>query len=280
MFGKIAIRNIPPAVWEGLESLAGQHDRSTEAEARYALRSWVEPLLQRNERSARCAEVSARMRELLDQVNSVPRRGWSLKPSHIAQAIGEDHAEAVENWFTGQVEPSFKQLDAVAEYLGGASSWLKHSDGSMFPVQYDERIPEIPAEGVSWLLKSKPNECLTGLFFVRKDDEIGSLAIIKKYGDSRCMTYSTPYHVSEAIGAGGEASLAHLSVIWRLLYKHYTKLGTRLIIKSYLLSEPGFRSLQEGKIHPLTILRESGQDVPWWEDFWDVSQYPQHNYWP
>jgi plasmid stability protein len=279
MAGKIAIRNIPPAVWEGLEALADQHDRSTEAEARHALRSWVEPLLQRNERSARCAEVSARMRDLLDQVNGA-RAGRSLKPSHIAQAIGEDYAETVENWFTGQVEPSFKQLDAIAEYLGGFGAWLLHGDASMFPVR-SERIPEDPIEGVSWLLELELNENLTGLFFVRENDETGSLAVIKKYGDWRCVTYITPYHVSEVIGAGGEASLAHLSVIWQLLYRHYSNGGSRhLSIKSYLLTATGFRNLIEGNTHPLTILRDSAQDLPWWEDIWDVSQYPTCDYWP
>ncbi|MEP7073007.1 MAG: hypothetical protein ABI727_02405 [Nitrosospira sp.] len=112
------------------------------------------------------------------------------------------------------------------------------------------------------------------------DIDLNTGSLVPKNDVCRCMTYSTPYPVSEVIGAGGEASLAHLSVIWRLLYKHYTTGGTRLTVKSYLLSEAGFRSLQEGKIHPLTIFRESGQDLPWWEDFWDVSQYPQHDYWP
>lgn len=278
MFGKIAIRNIPSAVWEGLETLAGQHDRSTEAEARYALRSWVEPLLQRNERSARCAEVSARMRDLLDQVNGT-RHGRLIKPSHIAQAIGEDFAEAVENWFTGELEPSFRQLDSIAAYLGGAVSWLQHGDGAMFPVEY-ERIPENPTEGVLWLLDSGASERPTHLYFVRQNDEAGSLAIIKQYSDWRCKTYTTPYHISEVIGAGGEASLANLSVLWHLLYKHYTKGGVGLTVKSYLLSESGFRSLHEGKIHPLTILRDSGNDRPWWEDFWDVEQFLKQDYWP
>jgi plasmid stability protein len=45
MFSKIAIRNIPSQIFRALETLADLHDRSTEAEARQALRAWVEPLL-------------------------------------------------------------------------------------------------------------------------------------------------------------------------------------------------------------------------------------------
>lgn len=277
MFGKIAIRNIPAAVWEGLEVLAGQHDRSIEAEARYALRSWVEPLMQRNERSARRTEVSARLRDLLDQVSKAIR-GRPLKPSHIAQAIGEDYAEGVENWFTGEIEPSFKQLDAIAAYLGGASEWLKHGDRQMFSVE-SERIPEDPAEGTTWLLDLGEAEKVTYLHLVREADETGSLLIVKQYGDWRCKTYTTPYHVSEEIGAGGESSLACLSVVLELLYKHYVKAGG-LTIKSYLLPKEKFRILCEGQTHPLMILREGAGEAPWWEDFWDVEQFRKQDYWP
>lgn len=114
LFGKIAIRNIPSEVWAGLESLAAQNDRSTEAEARHALRNWVEPRLQKQERSARRTEVSARLRDLLEQFNAA-RVGSAIRPSHIAHEIGEQHAEPVEQWFTGELEPSFKQLEAVAQ---------------------------------------------------------------------------------------------------------------------------------------------------------------------
>ncbi|MDD2915589.1 MAG: hypothetical protein PHP70_09745 [Gallionella sp.] len=277
MLGKIAIRNIPAAIWEGLETLAHQHERSLEGEARYALQSWVEPLIQQKERSARRIEVSARLRDLLEQTNKTVR-GRPIKPSHIAQEIGEDYAEGVENWFSGEQEPSFKQLDAIATYLGGESVWLRHGDRQMFPIE-STRIPESPAEGFEWLLDLAEPEKVSYLHLVRNSNERGSLAIVKQYGDLRCKTYITPYHVSEVIGTGGESSLAHLSVILELLYKYYTtKGGTKVTVKSYLLSEGKFRALLEGQTHPLSLLREIS-DTPWWEDFWDVNQFRQHEYW-
>lgn len=277
MFGKIAIRNIPTDIWEGLEILARQHDRSTEGEARYALRSWVEPQIQRKERSARRIDVSARLRDLLDQVNNA-LHGRQIKPSHIAQDIGEDYAEGVENWFSGEQEPSFKQLDAIAGYLGSDSAWLQHGDRQMFPVE-TTRISEDPTEALKWLLDLAEPEKVSRLHLVRESNETGSLAIVKQYTDWRCKTYLTPYHVSEVIGAGGESSLAHLSVILELLYKHYTKSETKTTVKSYLLSEEKYRALLEGQIHPLSLLRNS-MDTPWWEDFWDVNQFRKQEYWP
>lgn len=277
MFGKISIRNIPAAIWEGLENLASQHDRSTEAEARYALRSWVEPLLKNNERSARRNEVSARLRDLLDQVNKI-YRGRPIKPSHIAEEINEDRAESVENWFTGEIEPSFKQLDAVADYLGGTKEWLKHGDGRTFPVR-SERVPEDPVEGVNWLLDLDQERKVTFLHLIRDANETGTLAIVKQYGDWHCKTFTTPYHISEEIGSGGESSLAHLSIILQMLYMHYTKKGGNLVIKSYLLPTEGFDLLCGGQLHPLSILRDGGVEAPWWEDFWDITQFRKQNYW-
>lgn len=276
MLGKIAIRNIPAAIWEGLETLARQHERSTEGEARYALQSWVEPQIQRKERSARRIEVSARLRDLLEQTNKAVR-GRVIRPSHIAQEIGEDYAECVENWFSGEQEPSFKQLDAIAAYLGGVSVWLRHGDLQMFPIE-SARIPESPAEGVEWLLDLAEPEKVSYLHLVRNSNETGSLAIVKQYSDLRCKTYITPYHVSEVIGGGGESSLAYLSVILELLYKYYTKCGTKVTIKSYLLSEEKFSVLLAGRTHPLSLLREIS-DTPWWEDFWDVTQFRKQEYW-
>ncbi|WP_439670874.1 hypothetical protein AEMCBJ_14565 [Cupriavidus necator] len=279
MLGKIAVRNIPADIWAGLETLAARHYRSTEAEARYALRSWVEPLLQRKERSARRAEVSARLRDMLEQVNRVSRARF-IKPSHIAKAIGEDYAEPVENWFAGELEPSFRQLDAIAEYLGGMSEWLQHGDRQMFPVE-SIRISEDPAEGTKWLLDiADTDEKVSFLHLVREEGSTGSFTVVKQYGDWRCKIYSTPYHVSEEIGAGGEGSLAALSVTLHLLYKYYVrKAESRLVIKSYVLPKESYQALLGGNEHPLTLLAR-GADLPWWEDFWDIGQYKKQDYWP
>ncbi|MFM0729327.1 hypothetical protein PQQ52_02370 [Paraburkholderia sediminicola] len=282
MLGKMAVRSIPPEVLSGLETLAAQHDRSVEAEARFALRSWVEPLMQRHVRSARRAEVAARLTDLLDQVNKA-HHGRSIKPSHIAQAIGEDYAEHVENWFTGEAEPSFGQLEAVACYLGAVPAWLQHGDRCKFPVD-TYRLSDDPAEATQWLLDIGSDKPVQFLHIVRQNNEAGQLTIVKQYEDWHCTTWSTPIHVSEEIGAGGERALAALSVTLELLYKYYCRpSSTRAavkVIKSYLLEPSGYKALLNGNAHPLMILRDASER-PWWEDIWDVDQFRDHsNYWP
>jgi plasmid stability protein len=277
MFGKIAIRNIPSDIWEALGSMAALHERSTEGEARYALRAWAEPFLNRKERSARRSEVSARLRSVLDEVNAA-RRGSHIRPSHLAQAIGENYAEVVENWFTGEVEPSFSQLAATADYLGAVPEWLQHGGGHIFPVESGKRLSEDPFEAVTWLLDLGSDSKLTNLYFVRENSESGSLMIVKEYPDYRCKTFTTPYHVSDEIGAGGETALAHLSVTWELLYKKYGSARCGTHVGSYIIAPEKFKALYKGNTHPLVILRDA-PSKPWWEDFWDMNQIPNQTYW-
>lgn len=91
MFSKLAVRNIPNHIFSALENLAISHDRSTEAEARHAIRSWVEPALYSHERNARCASIAERLGRLLEQLNEAS--STQVKPSHIALAIGEPKAK-------------------------------------------------------------------------------------------------------------------------------------------------------------------------------------------
>lgn len=280
MFGKISIRNIPQQIWAALEALAAEHDRSTEAEARHALRAWVEPSLLQHERSSRRTEVAARLRRLLEEVNST-HHGAPVRPSHLAQAIGEDHAEVVEDWFTGRIEPSFSQLKATAKHLGAVVSWLQHGDNHMFPV-ISQRLPDNAAEAVTWLQtwdKEEPDTKVRAIHIVREVSINGSLLVVKESESGHCKTFTTQCHVSDQIGAGGESSLAHLWVTLELLYKHYTRGRTGVAVNSYLLKPSEYEALWSGNTNPLFILRGSSK-IPWWEDIWDKDMYQKKDYWP
>ena len=54
---KILVRSLDGEVLQALESMANASDRSLEAEARYALRSWVQPILVSQERSERRVQL-------------------------------------------------------------------------------------------------------------------------------------------------------------------------------------------------------------------------------
>ena len=233
-------------------------------------------LLRNSSLSTRRTEVSQRLRQLLEQVNQV-RRGRPFQPSHIAQAIGIEYAEIVENWFAGKLEPSFSQLASIATYLGCNITWLQHGDMPRFPTQYS-RIPEFAEEGVTWLLDLEhPDERPTNIYFIRSESQSGELLVIKQYGEWRCKIYRTPYHVSEEIGNGGESSLSHLLMIWQLLYRIYVKTSD-LLVQSFLVSPEEFTLLLEGNEHPLKVLQYHTAS-PWWEDIWDQSMFTKSDYW-
>jgi antitoxin FitA len=282
VFGKMTIRNVPDDVLTSLGQLATQNDRSVEAEARFALRSHVQPLMQGEIRSTRLTQVGTRLTDALDHVNRV-RAARSKRPSHVAQAIGEARAFDVEEWFIGRAEPTFAQLEKVANYLGCSREWLQHGDGRMFEVA-GPSLPDNPGQAVRWLLDLDQADArqMSFLHLIREDSESGSLVIVKQYEDWHCRTSRTSIHVSEAIGAGGEGALARLSVTLQLLYGYYTSRHCKggLVIKSYVLPRELCETLRNGTAHPLVAL-EDGYERPWWEDMWDEEQYAHHSgYWP
>lgn len=286
--GKILVRNVDTEVLQALEAMAHTSDRSLEAEARHALRSWVQPLLISHERSERRVQLSQRLGTALAQINNVARQHW--RPSHVAQGIEEPLAEPVEDWFLGRIEPTFAQLAKVSEFLGVDRQWLQHGDGCPFPVD-NVRLSEDPGQAVRWLL-NLPDDSraplgpyqpaplfpeMERLIFVRSASETGELAIVKQRDRYRCKTFTTPTHISDVIGAGGEAQLMALSVTLELLYKLYTKRSS-LSVTSWIVSEKSFSALISGQVHPLS-LDDGSSNRPWWEDFWDESMMRKNAYW-
>lgn len=282
MFNKIAIRNIPAQIFRTLEAMADLHNRSTEAEARQALQSWVEPTLVQESRNTRRKGVAERLNRMLTQVNA-GRHGSKLTTSHLAEAIQEERAEDVEDWFLGEKEPSFSQLSAMAKFLGVNPDWLKHGDKALYPPTY-ERLSENPFEAVDWLLSWNPGSGATGskvkrLHLIRANNPTGELSVVKESDEGHFLTFCTPIHVSEEIGAGGEASLAALCVTLELLYKRYTKSGSGVMVIGYLLRPDDIAQLINGNTQPGTLLKEELRSM-WWEDLWDSEMAPKHNYWP
>jgi plasmid stability protein len=283
MFKKISIRNIPSQIFQALETLAYRHDRSTEAEARQALRAWVEPLSVQDSRNSRSKAVAARLNLMLSQVNA-GQQGRDLAPSHIAEAIKEERAGEVEDWFLGEKEPSFAQLEAIASFLGVNSEWLKHGDKTLYPPEY-HRLSENPFEAVDWLLTwndttdASSDGTVKTLHLIRADNDTGGLYIVKESDQGHFRTFYTPIHVSEAIGAGGEASLAALFVTLEILYKRYTKMGSDIMVLGYQLRPNDITQLTGGNTHPGVLLKEASRSM-WWEDLWDRKMAPHHNYFP
>lgn len=281
MFAKISLRNIPQEVFNALESLALRHDRSTEAEARQAVRAWVEPFFVREERNTRSREVAERLIRLMEQVN-YDMRGTKLRPSHVAQRLGEPKAGDVEDWFLGEKESTFEQLARISTLFGVRAEWLQHGDGCIYPVAH-HRLSESPVPAVDWLTAwdtegHESGDKLKTLHLIRSTSDAGELYVVKESNQGRYRIYYTPTHISEHIGAGGEAMLRALFVTLELLYKRCTQ-TTKYAVKGHLLRPTDVSTLTNGNTNPSAVLLD-GTDSMWWEDCWDRSMVEKLEYWP
>jgi plasmid stability protein len=272
----MAIRNIPKNVLDNLEASALRHDRSVEAEARQALAAWVEPIAVEAEQSKRAAEVGTRLMRLLEQLNDV-QTGEVLRPSEIAERLGEPRAGEVENWFLGRAEPTFEQLDALAKLFAVSPEWIKHGKRTMFPVEY-HRLPENAHEALKWLSTWEEGESVEAIHLLREASTTGSLMVVKESARRQFKTFHTGIHVSEEIGNGGESMLAHLWVTLALLYKRYTRGRHRFMVFSYIAQPGAFQQLKSGQVNALTVLHDCTK-TPWWEDAWDTQMYLKASYW-
>lgn len=281
MFGRLTIRNLKVEIVERLNELASINERSVEAEVRYALAKWTE--LNGSEASVDeyyRGEISERLSFLIQQKNGA--LNFELKASHVAEKLGFAKGSIVEQWAQGKVEPTFEQLDALADYFSADPKWLKHGDGSPFDKTYI-RIPEKPKEAIDWLLKKERYDDLINIAFIR--DFSGCIYVVKIYENQRSIVYYTPYILDGSVGNGGFNSLCELFVFWEQLYKEYTSSqgstslsASNIMIKSYIFDELDSQELEKGNIDPLALIKKQ-TDSSWWEDVWDKGDSRLREYW-
>ncbi|RED02022.1 hypothetical protein [Ectopseudomonas oleovorans] len=273
--GKLNIRSLPIDVLSALTNLAAQNDRSLEAEARHALKAWVKPPMAKQNDVTRLHQIANRLQFLAGELEKAcPSRRASF--SRIAEALGLTHAVSVEQWFLGQAEPSFDELLSIAKLAGCRAEWLVHGEGTPFRSK-QERIPEHAILGTEFLFSANSSGLRPKLHLVRSKNDEGSFLFVRQYSDWDYQVFETPYHVSEVIGAGGEASLASLSLVLNGVYNALIqRAGTS--VTGYLARKEVFSALLEGERHPAYLLK-SAEKSCWWEDFWDAGVFGQHNYW-
>ncbi|AVB17715.1 MULTISPECIES: FitA-like ribbon-helix-helix domain-containing protein [Pseudomonas syringae group] len=277
--GKINIRNLSADVLRALNVLAEQHDRSLEAEARQALRAWVQPQIENEIRTTRAAAIGQRLRYLQEEIDRARYGGSPASPSRVAEALAWPRAQSVEDWFAGESEPTFEELSQLSDLFGCSRSWLLHGEGTPYSAIY-QRIPENAFAGADFLLASSEAGVQPRLYLLRSKSKAGEFCYVRSYSDWHAQTFSTPYHISDVIGSGGEASLAALSLVFESLYRRWTRGdATDTSIQAFLVDDADFSSLLAGKRHPLSIIRDQDKSC-WWEDFWDAAQSSKQNYWP
>ena len=125
MSGRLTIRNVKTEIIDALKERATLNERSTEAEARYALAMWTG--ISAYPDSTTRHNINPRL-TLLKKMN--PILAEEIMSSQGAEALGCPKGSTVANWFAGKEEPTFKQLDQLAAYFSVDPNWLKHGDES------------------------------------------------------------------------------------------------------------------------------------------------------
>lgn len=282
----LMIRSLDEAIDSKLKAMASQAERSKEAEARVALRHWVE----RQPASKWQQEITGRIRRALELAASpiCVQRGedYTISPARLAEGIGEEYIGPVQGWIEGTHEPSVSQIRSIAQWCGVEEDWLISGEGVPYRAEY-ERIPENPGEGALALLAGQRDDITTlkALRFFRVEGRRGELTFLRHYKDGKARVFTTPYVVPGNLvaetGNGGRSSLKHLLLIWQMLYTIYTEsdMVSNLMISSHVIPEDLERRLRQGNDNPLALI-ERLRSEPWWEDIWDSTQISRSNYWP
>ncbi|CAO1670430.1 hypothetical protein [Salinicola sp. NYA28a] len=274
---RLSIRSAPDDLPTRLDSLAESHHRSREGEMLHALVEYVD----RNESVSHQESaalhyqktLSQRLTGALDQVKSL--RGFSeWSAGMIAERNGENDPQAYIAGFAGEGSLSFHQLDAIAETIGVAPAWLKHGTGTPWPTTEVRLQGDLDAK-LDQMLQGRHDRPLRALHLLRGDDATGALYLIKEFHDSPAVEcFSTPHHVSEDIGAGGEGDLTE---VFEWLRKLYSRTSAPAII-SYLMPSGLREAWRNGTMHPLKAAERASRST-WWQDVWDPTSLDRGECW-
>lgn len=199
----------------------------------------------------------------------------------MAVELGIEDLGLVANWFSGDVLPSFTELQRLSKLFGCRADWLIHGEGDVYEWNSGVRMHGTGRSAVKHLLRpDSDGNKVTDIRLLREDSDIGALLILREFENTRYVdAFWTNLHVSEVIGAGGESDLADFFVTLRALYKSFVKLDVN--VKGYLMPRSAYKQIrEEEQAYPLMLLKDYRvNESMWWEDIWDKSQRGKFNYW-
>ena len=200
--------------------------------------------------------------------------------AELAFEINEDTADEAEAWFRAELEPTFGQLEKIAQHTSVNPNWLLFGKQTPYDIQHI-RLNEYLDQDIKLLVGSNPNnEYLNNskvkeIKFIRELSEAGQLIILKIYENYAVETFYPPYHISDVNGVGGYNSLLYFCLLTKVLLRYY---NSKVTICSHLLSKEQFKLILTGKVHPLTIA-EKLPNIQWLSDLVDKFPYENLDYW-
>ncbi len=231
----------------------------------------IENFLQARTPTQRKKDVAERLSFLFKEIKK-SKYFNQLTIAELAYKIGENSADSAESWFKAEMEPTFNQLEKIADFLSSNPNWLLF--GKERPFKFESfRFDENLENDLRWLLTSnskKPflkDHKVKEVKFLRSLNPEGSLIIGKLYTNSYLECFHTSYHISDVTGVGGYNSLLYLCLLFKTLNK-YSNSYHHPSIYSYLISEEVTKQIWSEEVHPLPLIDQLHQ-TPWMDDLAD-----------
>ena len=233
----------------------------------------IENFLQARTPTQRKKDVAERLTFLFNQIKK-SKYFDQLTIAELAYKIDENSADSAESWFRAEMEPTFNQLERIADFLSANSNWLLFGKERPFKVE-SFRFDEDLDKDLRWLLTPNPekaflkNQSVREVKFLRSLNAEGSLIVAKLYSNQYLECFHTPYHVSDITGIGGYNSLLYLYLLFKTLKKYHSSYHYPNI-DSFLISEEAAKKIWSEETHPLPLIDQLRQ-IPWMDDLTDAS---------
>jgi hypothetical protein len=207
-------------------------------------------------------EVAERLNRLLGLLNE-RRRYNSMTIPQIATILGLSSVSDLENYFFAEKDAPFDLLDQIANTFGLRPDWLKLGHIIEQPFAYQVHGLHYHRGGLLGLIEElKPQQ----IFFVRCLNDFGYAHVAFKLTDWKYEGTYDDWHISDHVGATGQAQLYKL---WQSLNKIEERRGHLPDTVGRDLPEDLYLSLVRGEMYPGTVLDQRYQSY-WFEKFTDI----------
>jgi len=211
-------------------------------------------------------DVADRLQQLLVMLRT---KHEALTVPELANWLGFDDANPLENILNRIGSPEFALLDEIATKLGVSPNWLKFGLSEPFSV----RLPRAydPRGYINLIKKEQPKE----VFLIRSSCKTGYASIVFRYDKFRYLVSPSGIHVSDKVGGTGTRQLWEFYRFIEILrddFNHGDKLDVH--ISGRTLDEEDYLSLVRGEVYPGLVLGKQYFECHWWDDLTDI--YHEH----
>lgn len=192
----------------------------------------------------------------------------SLMIPKVADLLGLEKAEILQEYFEGKNEPNFKFLEEYASFFGINTDWMKYGEGE--PFLSTEQTELMATDYLNRIKELKPKI----IYFIKADNQENDAGIVLKLDTYRYVYFPKTWVVSSYVGDTGQSQIYALyKLIEKLqeLKKGYSfeSIGYQdFYCQSGTVSEEVFQELFCGRVYPPSVI--PFHNDCWWDDLTDI----------